>query len=50
MDLAAATAAVAGRVGVTLGRGAGQFDAFSSSTFVGHVLPSALAVGDVSGV
>ena len=48
MDLAAATAAVAGRVGVTLGRGSGQFDAFSSSTFVGHVLPSALAVGDVS--
>lgn len=45
-DVAAATAIPAGRIGVTLGRGGGQFDAFGAGSFPAHVSPSTLALAD----
>jgi hypothetical protein len=46
VDIGVATAAAAGRIGVTLGRGSGQFDPFGSNTFPAHVLPSGLSLVD----
>lgn len=49
LDIGVATAVPAGRIGLTLGRGSGQFDPFGSSSFPTHVLPSALALADLDG-
>jgi len=45
-DIAVAAATNAGRIGVTLGRGGGQFDPFLSNAFPTHMTASAIALAD----
>ena len=46
VDIAVAAATNAGRLGVSLGRGGGQFDALVSNAFPSHMTASALALAD----
>jgi hypothetical protein len=48
-DIAVAAATNAGRMGVTLGRGGGQFDPFLSNAFPTHMIASALTLADFDG-